>query len=69
MIRAVAGLAIAFAIGAVCRIFEIPVPAPPKIFGAVLVVAITVGYMLTDTLIARRVARETVEVLAERPAP
>jgi XapX domain-containing protein len=42
----------AFAIGAGCRWFDIPSPAPPKLVGALLVVAMTVGFLLTDHLLA-----------------
>ena len=42
------GLLLAFAIGALCRWFDVPVPAPPRIVGALLVVAMTVGFTLTD---------------------
>ena len=31
-------------IGAACRFFDIPVPGPPKLVSALLVVAMTVGY-------------------------
>ncbi len=42
------GLAIAFAIGFACRAFGVPSPAPPVIVGALLVVAMTIGYLLVD---------------------
>jgi XapX domain-containing protein len=42
----------AFAIGAACRWFDIPSPAPPKLVGALLVVAMTVGFLVTDSLLA-----------------
>jgi len=47
-IKSVLGLALAFAIGFACRAFDIPSPAPPIIVGALLVVAMTVGYLLVD---------------------
>jgi XapX domain-containing protein len=47
------GIAMAFAIGAVCRWFDIPSPSPPKLVGALLVVAMTVGFLVTDGLLAR----------------
>lgn len=43
-----AGFALAFAIGFACRLTGIPSPAPPAISGALLVVAMTAGYLLTD---------------------
>lgn len=41
----------AFAIGALCRWFDIPSPAPPRLPGALLVVAMTVGFLLAEHLI------------------
>lgn len=41
----------AFAIGLVCRRFDIPAPAPPRIEGALLVVAMTVGFLVTDMMV------------------
>ena len=41
-------------IGAACRWFDIPVPSPPKLAGALLVLAMTVGYMATDRIIAAK---------------
>ena len=45
-----AGLLLGLVIGAGCRWFDIPVPAPPKLVGALLVVAMTVGYMAVEKL-------------------
>jgi len=42
---------ISFLIGAVCRYFAIPVPSPPLIPGALLVLAMTLGYTATDRLL------------------
>ena len=46
--KAVIGLALAFALGFACRAFGIPSPAPPVIVGALLVMAMTIGYVLVD---------------------
>ncbi len=46
------GLLIGFGIGAGCRWWDIPVPAPPRFVGALLVVAMTTGYLLTDWLLS-----------------
>ena len=54
MTKALAGVILGLFIGAGCRWFDIPVPSPPKLVGALLVVAMTVGYMATDKLIATR---------------
>jgi XapX domain-containing protein len=56
MIKIVAGIALGILIGASCRWFDIPVPAPPKLIGALLVVAMTVGYMGTDRFLSHRLA-------------
>jgi XapX domain-containing protein len=54
MTKIVVGLILGLLIGASCRWFDIPLPGPPKIVGALLVVSISVGYMATDKLIAAR---------------
>ncbi|MFB6345841.1 MAG: DUF1427 family protein [bacterium] len=48
-VRVAAGFAIAFLIGAGARWFRIPVPAPPTFIGAFLIVAMTAGWIVTDT--------------------
>ncbi|NOZ10246.1 MAG: DUF1427 family protein [Gammaproteobacteria bacterium] len=48
------GIILAFAIGVICRFSGIPVPAPPVIVGALLVLAMTVGYTLADRFSGRR---------------
>lgn len=53
MTKAFIGLAMAFLIGAGCRWFDIPVPSPPRLLGAFLVLAITGGYLLTDRILER----------------
>jgi XapX domain-containing protein len=52
--KIIIGLFLCFVIGAACRFFEVPVPAPPALMGALLVVAISSGYILTDRFLARR---------------
>ena len=42
------GLILAFAVGAVCRRLDIPVPAPPSVYGVLLILAITLGYLTVD---------------------
>jgi XapX domain-containing protein len=46
------GLTLGLAIGAACRWFDIPVPAPPRIVGALLVVAMTLGFIGADMALA-----------------
>jgi XapX domain-containing protein len=54
MIKMIAGMILGLLIGVGCRWFDIPLPGPPKLVGALLIVSITVGYMATDKLIASR---------------
>lgn len=50
MLKTVAGLAMALLLGAVCRVVGLPVPAPPSLLGASLVVAVTLGFLLAGML-------------------
>jgi XapX domain-containing protein len=52
--KIVLGIILGLLIGAGCRWFDIPVPSPPKLVGALLVVAMTVGYIFTDRLITTK---------------
>jgi len=61
MTKIAIGIALGLLIGAACRWFDIPVPSPPKLVGALLVVAMTVGYIATDKIIAAKFS-------AKRPA-
>ncbi len=47
-LKTVIGFALAFALGAACRWIDIPVPAPNKLIGALLVLAVTLGYLAAD---------------------
>jgi len=51
---------LAFAVGAACRWFDVPVPAPPKLLGALLIITTTIGYMTADSYLARRARRTDV---------
>jgi XapX domain-containing protein len=48
------GLVLGFGIGYACRVFAVPVPAPPTLFGASLVCAMTAGYLLMDRWMQRK---------------
>jgi XapX domain-containing protein len=50
--KTIIGLFVAFALGAVCRVFDIPVPSPPKLVGALLVLTITLGYLAADRVLS-----------------
>jgi len=45
-----AGLATALLVGAGCRLLDLPLPAPPRWQGALLVVAMTIGFLLGSRL-------------------
>lgn len=57
--KMIIGILLGFAIGIGCRWFDIPVPSPPKLIGAVLVVAMTSGYILTDKWMQKRENKQT----------
>jgi XapX domain-containing protein len=46
--------AVAFLVGAGCRYFEVPAPSPPVLPGALLVVAMTLGYTTANRLLTGR---------------
>jgi len=58
VLKIVIGLFLGFVIGVACRWFDIPVPSPPRLVGALLVVAMTVGYLVTDRIIATNLAHK-----------
>ncbi|WP_299164181.1 DUF1427 family protein [Accumulibacter sp.] len=45
MMDSALGIFMGLMIGAGCRWFDIPLPAPPKLVGALLVVAMTLGFI------------------------
>jgi XapX domain-containing protein len=47
------GFLVALGIGGFCRLLRIPSPAPQAIPGALLVVMMSVGYVVTDQVIDR----------------
>ena len=48
------GLLLAVCLGIFCRFFDIPLPGPPAIMGAVMAIAMATGYTATDYLLTRR---------------
>ena len=54
MAKIILGLLLGFLIGAGCRWLDIPAPSPPSLVGALLVVAMTLGYAATDRYLAAR---------------
>jgi XapX domain-containing protein len=56
MAKALLAIVLGVLIGAGCRWFDVPVPSPPRLLGALLVVAMTLGYMAADKMVkAQRV--------------
>jgi XapX domain-containing protein len=55
--KIVLGLLLGLLIGTGCRLAGVPLPAPPALVGALLVLAMTVGYILADRFASRREAR------------
>jgi XapX domain-containing protein len=51
MITAAIGLIVGLIIGAGCRFFDIPSPAPPRLIGALLLVAMTLGFIAAGQLL------------------
>ncbi|MGA3398997.1 MAG: DUF1427 family protein [Acetobacteraceae bacterium] len=51
------GIIVGFALGFACRFFGIPSPAPPVLFGALLVMAMTLGYAMADHFMATRAGK------------
>jgi XapX domain-containing protein len=51
MLAAIIGLLLGLAIGAGCRFFDIPSPAPPRLIGACPVLAMSVGFVTADHLL------------------
>jgi XapX domain-containing protein len=51
--KLILGFTLAFTIGAVCRLARIPSPAPNAPLGSLLVVAMSVGYIAAERVLAR----------------
>lgn len=51
MFDAIIGVGLGFAIGTGCRVLDLPLPAPPRLVGALLVVSMTGGFLITDYLL------------------
>jgi XapX domain-containing protein len=49
MLPTLIGLTMGLLIGAGCRYFDIPSPAPPRLIGACLLVSMTLGFVAADS--------------------
>jgi XapX domain-containing protein len=58
-VKIVIGFVLSFIIGAGCRYFDIPAASPPVIPGALIVLAMTLGYTSMDRLIRKDRAATT----------
>lgn len=47
------GILVALAIGALVRLLRLPVPAPPTIYGALMVLGLTAGYLFMNWVLTR----------------
>lgn len=56
MPKIITGLFVCLLIGAGCRYFLLPLPSPPVLTGALLVIAMTSGYLVVDRWFARHPA-------------
>ncbi len=65
--RFVIGLLVSFAVGVGCRYFDIPVGSPAVIPGALLVVAMTIGYSSANRMLNRRSSLATTSHLCGGP--
>jgi XapX domain-containing protein len=61
------GVIVSMLVGAGCRFFDIPVPSPPILPGALLVVAMTFGYSAVDRVMVRRARASTTQHLCGGP--
>jgi XapX domain-containing protein len=62
------GAIVAFLVGVGCRYFDIPVPSPPVLPGALLVVAMTLGYTAVDRVLTRKAQVATTKHLCGGPS-
>lgn len=47
------GIIVALVIGALVRLLRLPVPAPPTLYGALMVLGLTGGYLLMNWFLTK----------------
>lgn len=52
-VRGLQGIGVALAIGALVRLLKLPIPAPPTIWAALMVLGLTIGYLAMDWFLTR----------------
>ena len=62
MTKTIVGLLLGLLIGVGCRWFDVPVPSPPRLLGALLVVAMTVGYVTADKFLGAKAEERSAAV-------
>ena len=62
MLKLFIGVFIAFVIGAACRYFNLPVPAPPTVYGVLLIFAISLGYIAADKFLPKNTEAQTAQI-------
>lgn len=53
LVPAWAGVFVALVLGALVRLLRLPIPAPPTLYGALMVLGLTSGYLLMNWLLTR----------------
>jgi XapX domain-containing protein len=66
VIRLAIGFVLGFIIGAGCRYFDSPAASPPVIPGALMVLAMTLGYSSMDRVLVRKNRTTTLRHVSER---
>jgi XapX domain-containing protein len=67
IVKIAIGFVLSFIIGAGCRYFDIPAASPPVIPGALIVLAMTLGYTSMDRLLIRKYGTATTKHLCGGP--